>query len=295
MAQQPCRSRLVLTVVAALGVALSACSSAAVVTGHPGVAHPSANHPSTAPVVTPTHSSPDAPGPGTRPEPGRRPVVTFRTPPTTVFDAIGAGTSTTPPARATGPRLTTAAGRPRVLYVGAEYCPYCASERWALAAALSRFGRFGRLGGIRSSPSDVYPNTASITFHGASFTSSSIGFTGIELTSTKKLGGSYAPLDHLDPADRKVFVRLGASGAIPFVDIGGRWVVNAAGFNPAVLRGASQARIVSAMSRVASPIARAVDGAANLITAAICTTTAQIPRTVCRSRGIRAARSRLPR
>src|SRR4051812_14747932 len=32
----------------------------------------------------------------------------------------------------------TADGKPLVLYVGAEYCPFCAAQRWAMVQALSR-------------------------------------------------------------------------------------------------------------------------------------------------------------
>src|SRR5438552_15983758 len=45
-----------------------------------------------------------------------------------VLNSIGAGTSEKL-ATLEEPPLT-ADGKPLVLYVGAEYCPYCASERW---------------------------------------------------------------------------------------------------------------------------------------------------------------------
>ena len=43
----------------------------------------------------------------------------------------------------------TAKGRPEVLCVGTEYCPYCAAQSWALIVALSRFGMFTGLRTIR--------------------------------------------------------------------------------------------------------------------------------------------------
>jgi len=33
-----------------------------------------------------------------------------------------------------------------VVYIGAEYCPYCAVERWPLIVALNRFGTLTNLG-----------------------------------------------------------------------------------------------------------------------------------------------------
>ena len=63
------------------------------------------------------------------------------------------------------------AGKPRVLYVGAEYCPYCAAQRWAVAAALSRFGTFADLSETASATDDIHPDTATLSFHGSSYTS----------------------------------------------------------------------------------------------------------------------------
>src|SRR4051794_36222191 len=48
------------------------------------------------------------------------------------------------------PPLTNA-GKPEVLFIGGEFCPYCAGERWALVQALSRFGTFSGLSQIHSS------------------------------------------------------------------------------------------------------------------------------------------------
>ena len=71
--------------------------------------------------------------------------------PASVLNEVGVGVATTKPTKITAPALT-ADGEPRVVYVGAEYCPYCAAERWAMAVALSRFGTFAGLGETASSP-----------------------------------------------------------------------------------------------------------------------------------------------
>ena len=36
----------------------------------------------------------------------------------------------------------TDAGKPEVFYLGAEFCPYCAAERWPVVLALLQFGSF---------------------------------------------------------------------------------------------------------------------------------------------------------
>ena len=53
----------------------------------------------------------------------------------------------------------TSGGKPEVLYMGGEYCPYCATERWSLILALDRFGSFSGLEYMQSSSTDIYPNT----------------------------------------------------------------------------------------------------------------------------------------
>ena len=145
--------------------------------------------------------------------------------PATVLDQVGTGSVATLPQPVNGPPLTDG-GKPKVLYVGAEYCPYCAAERWAMVVALSRFGTFTGLGQTASAAHDVFPSTPTLTFHGSSFTSSTITFTGVETQSNQIANGDYAPLDTLSAADQQTFSTYNkppyvtTSGSIPFVDIG---------------------------------------------------------------------------
>src|ERR1700749_1723784 len=90
--------------------------------------------------------------------------------PAATFNAVGAGTAAGLNATSGQPPLT-ANGKPEVVYMGGEFCPYCAAERWALTAALGRFGTFTGLNLIHSSPTDVYPSTPTISFHGFGYTS----------------------------------------------------------------------------------------------------------------------------
>jgi hypothetical protein len=179
-----------------------------------------------------------------------------------------------------------------VVYVGAEYCPYCAAERWAMAVALSRFGTFTGLGETASSPSDVYPNTATLTFHGASYASTYLSFTAREIQSNQVVNGAYAPLDTLSAVDQALFTKYNAppytdsAGSIPFIDIGGRYLISGSSYSPQVLQGKTQTQIAAALADPNSAIAKAVDGTANLITAAICQITNGQPGAVCQSPGV---------
>ena len=69
-------------------------------------------------------------------------ITTTTSVPTATLNKIGGGTTTSPPKTISGAPLTSG-GKPEVLYIGAEYCPYCAAERWSMVVALSRFGTDG--------------------------------------------------------------------------------------------------------------------------------------------------------
>jgi hypothetical protein len=212
--------------------------------------------------------------------------------PADVLNTVGAGTIKTPPTKISGTPLT-ADGEPRVLYVGAEYCPYCAAERWAMVVALSRFGTFSGLGQTASSPSDVYPSTPTLTFHGANYTSKYLSFTGKEIQSNQVVNGQYAPLDTLDASDQQLMTTYDHGGGIPFIDIGGKYVISGASYDPQTLHGMTHEEVASALSDPNSPVAKAIDGTANVITAAICDITGNQPSSVCTAPGVTAANAKL--
>ncbi len=210
--------------------------------------------------------------------------------PAGVLDQVGVGSAANPPRRIDAPALTTD-GKARVLYVGGEFCPYCAAQRWSMVVALSRFGTFSDLGQTTSSSTDVYPDTPTLTFHGSSYTSDVVAFSGVETSDREG-----EPLDALPAEDEATFTTynqppyvVGSGGSIPFVDIGGRYVISGASYRPEVLQGKTHEEIAAALADPDSDIAQGVDGAANLITAAICATTADQPAAVCTSAGVKAA------
>ncbi len=212
--------------------------------------------------------------------------------PTSVFDTIGLGDAKAPPRPTSGSPLT-ADGKPRVLYVGAEWCPFCAAERWALALALERFGDFRGLQQVSSSPSDSYPNTHTISFAGATYTSSYLAFTGKELQSNQVSGDHYATLDTITGTDKQLFEKVG-KGGYPFVDLGGSALITGAQYDPGVLKGKTQTQIAAALRQPSSSIAQGIVGSANLITASLCKLTGKAPAAVCSSRAVTTATAALP-
>ena len=86
-------------------------------------------------------------------------ISTITSLPPSELDAIGQGTANNLVKPVSGSALNGPSGKPEIFYYGAEYCPYCAAERWPIIIALSRFGTFSGLTTTTSSSTDVYPNT----------------------------------------------------------------------------------------------------------------------------------------
>lgn len=166
-------------------------------------------------------------------------------------------------------------GKPEVLYIGAAFCPYCAANQWSIIVALSKFGTFSDLANSRSAPSpEKYPNTATLTFDEASYSSRYLTFVTVESQTINR-----TPLQPATPQEKRLWNKY-AQGAWPFLDIGNR-LFSEALFNPAVLQGKNPRQIAAAISNTSSPIAQAVDGSANVVIAAVCSITGNQPASVC--------------
>jgi Domain of unknown function (DUF929) len=208
----------------------------------------------------------------------------------------GSGVNTTGlPQVIKGGTLLTSGGKPEMLYMGAEYCPYCAAERWAMVVALSRFGTFSGLSTVHSgnNSGEVYPNTPTWTFYKSTYTSTYLAFTPVEMqtnipTQTSS-GASYTTLQTptsaqqalLSKYDAPPYVASSSAGAIPFIDFGNKYMISGATYSPQVLQGKSWNQIATALKDPTSPIAKAVDGTANYLTATICKLTGNQPASAC--------------
>jgi hypothetical protein len=202
--------------------------------------------------------------------------------PETTLETIGKGSSVAFPQSISAPALSNGQ-KPEVFYEGAEYCPYCATERWAMAVALSKFGSFKNLKLTQSSSSDVDPNTNTLSFYGSTYTSSYINFTSVELYSNIPDNGYYTQLQTPTAAEQALSSKYDTSGSIPFIDFGGKFVVSGATYSPSALQGKSWSEIAGSLSKPNNSIAKGVDGAANSLTAAICELTNNQPGDVCNS------------
>jgi hypothetical protein len=209
--------------------------------------------------------------------------------PASVLDQVGAGTVNALPSAVKGQAKLTDGGKPLVVYVGAEYCPFCAAQRWPMVIALSRFGTFDGLRVSASAADDVFPNTATLSFHGSTYRSDYLAFQGVETTTNVRQGQGYAPLQSLTSQQQQVFDTFNAppyvpkdsAGSIPFVDFANQAVLAGASYSPQLLAGKTAEQIAAAVNDPSSDIARAVNGTANAMTALLCTLTGNQPAQVC--------------
>src|SRR5216684_6459933 len=191
------------------------------------------------------------------------------------------------------PILVGPTGKPQFLYVGAEYCPYCAAERWGVVVALSRFGTFSKLYQTNSSSTDVYPSTPTFTFYpghysGSFYTSKYIDFVPVEtLGNVQDASGNYPTLQTPTAAQQNLLSTYDAApytsqaGSIPFIDFGNRYVLIGASYNAQDLASLQWQDIANDLAGSNSAVSKDILGTANYLTAGICMMTQQQPGSVC--------------
>jgi hypothetical protein len=241
--------------------------------------------------------------------------VTFKeltTVPASVFNTVGITSNveqvTAPIAVKGQPPLTAqnSAGTtvPEILYIGAEYCPYCAAQRWSTIIALSRFGTWSGLGNMSSYGKDVYANTPTFTFAKSSYKSQYLVFTSVEeytnyLNATT---GYYQLLQKPTKAQSALVAKydtpkyikgLSASDGnpIPFITMDNKFLISGASYSPDTLTNLSRSAIATGLSDPTSPVTDAIIASANFQTAAICSLTNNQPSNVCTSSGVTVAKT----
>lgn len=202
------------------------------------------------------------------------------------FEKVDKGTiaNSFQPAQGNPPVNKDANGKPIFFYTGGEYCPYCAAERWSMVVALSRFGTFNGLTLMQSSSSDVYPNTSTFSFHGASYSSQYLAFQAVETQDRNQ-----QPLDKLTSAQQDIFNKYDAppyidsqyAGSIPFLSVGNQFIEISAGFIPDQMQGLTWQQIADKLSDPNDTVTQSIVANANYITAAICQVTGNKPASVC--------------
>jgi hypothetical protein len=202
------------------------------------------------------------------------------------LNSVGSGPAgVTPTKPISNPNPLLLNNKPEVLYMGSEYCPFCAAERWSMIVALDKFGNFTGLKYMQSAPApELYPNIATFTFKDATYTSNFIAFVSIE-----QQDRGHNPLQTANANQTSLMSLYDSALSIPFIDVGNVYTLTGSQFSPANLRVGGQAsaaaynwtQISSQLDNSSSPIAQNIDGAANRLISAICKIDGGQPSSVC--------------
>jgi thiol-disulfide isomerase/thioredoxin len=171
-------------------------------------------------------------------------------------------------------------GKPLVFFMGAEWCPFCASERWGLVEATSRFGKWSGLRELRSREGqDYFPALATYDLSQATYTSDYISIRHIEVATVEG-----DPLQKLGSFEEGLVNGYDKLGSVPFLFASGppgRYTVELP-FSPGLLDGQSFASLRKEVAAGApTPAVEAIDGQADAITALICKLDGRQPASVC--------------
>ncbi len=184
------------------------------------------------------------------------------------------------PQMANGSMLTYN-GKPEILYIGAEYCPYCAAERWAMIIALSRFGKFTGIEYMTSSATDAYANTPTFTFVNATYSSPYISFVPVEIETNKEANGGYPALQNMTQSESIIANKYDPGQGIPFIDMANYSIIDGSQYLPNILQGMDWDQIAAQLKNPNSTVAKAIIGSADVLTAEICKIDNNKPAGVC--------------
>jgi Domain of unknown function (DUF929) len=188
-----------------------------------------------------------------------------------------------------GPPLA-GGGKPEVLYVATEYCPYCAMENWPLIVALSRFGQFTGLTTSRSPEFEHIAPIDSWTFYGSRYASPYLSFVPVEqysnvLVSAKAdpdTRGSYRRLQQLTPAQQAIIARYDKTRATPFLDFGNHAAQTGSGpILAQLMTGKSWRQLAAALRQPSTELGAALLTEADSLTAELCRLTGDRPASAC--------------
>ncbi len=181
-------------------------------------------------------------------------------------------------------------GHPLTFFLGGQFCPFCASMRWPLVKALSRFGTFSGLGQMHSQAGvDGFESLATYDLAHAAYRSDYVTLRVVEAADAN---GN--PLQQPDGEEAALINQFDPQGSIPFLLVGGSYVAQLP-FSPALLQRKTFQQILGQVnSSTSGDRGRAVDAEADGITAVICKTDGAQPASVCGSSGIQALVQQVP-
>jgi hypothetical protein len=216
--------------------------------------------------------------------------------PASTFNKVGTGITgqVNVPVVVPGQAPLKVNGKPAIFGLYGEFCPYCAAERWAIIASLSRFGTFTGLKTMQSSSLDVYPKTPTFTFKTAKYSSPYLSAELVELYGQEKATGRRPVLKRPTKSELSIMSKYDKgsttrSGTIPFMDIGNKVFFPGSSYSPNLLQGLTRTTIAASLKDPNNTLTKIILGVANYISASICAIDGGKPGSVCSSAGVQTA------
>jgi hypothetical protein len=171
-------------------------------------------------------------------------------------------------------------GKVFVFFMGAEFCPYSAAERWAVVRALQKYGQWSGLKQTISAARDQpFLNLPTYDFTEAIYTSSHIEFVSRETKDRE-----FKPLQKLLKTEEKLVRKYDPGKEIPFLLIAGRFMQVGAGFTPKIFIGHTFRQTETELKKIESEIRKTIDAEANIIAALLCLS--GLPPELCKETGV---------
>jgi thiol-disulfide isomerase/thioredoxin len=148
-------------------------------------------------------------------------------------------------------------GKPVVVYIGADFCPYCAAERWALVISLSRFGNFSNLHYMNSASDEG--DYATFTFSGSTYTSKYVSFQPFEQEDRNQAPKESVPTNYTAEF----------TNSYPYVNFGNSFILHTLIPDPQLLQGKNWTQIFTDIS-TSDTTGTTIQEGANAVTALIC-------------------------
>jgi len=170
-------------------------------------------------------------------------------------------------------------GKLFVFFMGAEFSPYCAAERWAIVRSLQKFGQWDGLKQTISAARDQpFLNLPTYDFTNATYNSPHIEFLAREIKDRE-----FKQLQKLLKTEEKLVRKYNPKKEIPFLLIGGRFMQVGSGFPPKIFIGHTFRQTETELKKVESEIRKTIDEEANVISALLCIS--GLPPELCKETG----------
>lgn len=179
-----------------------------------------------------------------------------------------------------GPGASLGGAKPEILYIGAEFCPICATERWPLYIALSHFGTFSNVSKSHSAVQDG--NIPTLSFYGSTYTSNYLKFTPVETYTNQPSGNYYSKLETPTANQQAIWTAAqGSNLTFPFIDMGGKLQLTTSQFPSNILEGKSFNDVLNAVGDNSNTVGADIDASAAVLTKYFCGLTKNAPANVC--------------